>query len=62
MPLYEYQCPRCGAMKDVRIALADLKDTIIFCSDSKCGTKMRRVFSKPNIILRWKQESTTPKL
>ena len=50
MPLYDYQCPKCGAVREVKLTLKDLeKRRAIFCE--KCPTQMKRLISAPNIIV-----------
>ena len=46
MPMYEYQCPICGYIKE---ELKDIvqRDDEIKCP--RCGTKMKRIISKSNI-------------
>lgn len=56
MPLYEYCCPRCGATRDVRVALDELKTIMVICHGPKCDAHMRRVIPKINIIFKWKEK------
>lgn len=55
MPLFEYKCPRCGAMREVRVALDELKTIIVICH--KCDEHMKRIISKVGIIFKWKEEN-----
>ena len=42
MPLYEFECPKCSASRDVIRKVND--DTDVVCN---CGSKMQKQFSRP---------------
>lgn len=45
MPVYEYQCPECNAVKDVFHKIEERPD--VKC---ECGSKMDKIISTPKIV------------
>lgn len=43
MPLYAFKCPACGRMQDFLVGMNEIAGIEPNCS--KCGQKMRRVFT-----------------
>jgi len=42
MPLYEYQCEKCGCISEILISIKEA-DSELVCDE--CGGKLKRVFS-----------------
>ena len=45
MPLYDYECPRCGVLKDI---WAKINESPLICLC--CGEEMVRLISTPGVI------------
>jgi len=50
MPIYEYQCQKCGCRFEVRQDFDD--EPITQCQNNGCDGLVRRVFSPPAIIFK----------
>jgi len=49
MPLYEFECPKCGAKDERVISLANF-DTMKDTQKCDCGAKMKKLISTPMVI------------
>ncbi len=50
MPIYEYECQKCGRVFEVRQSFSD--DPITVCEDGNCKGKVKKLFSPPAIIFK----------
>ena len=50
MPIYEYQCEKCGHVFEVTQSFKD--DPVKHCSSNGCKGKVRKLFSPPAIIFK----------
>ena len=50
MPIYEYECTKCGCRFEVRQDFDD--EPITQCQNNGCDGLVRRVFSPPSIIFK----------
>ena len=51
MPVYEYQCPRCGEVYEEEFRIGQAP-SCIDCADEDCGGAARLVISSPTFILK----------
>jgi putative FmdB family regulatory protein len=52
MPIYEYQCEKCGNVFEVRQSFSDAP--VVACQQTKCKGKVKKLFSPPAIIFKGK--------
>ena len=50
MPIYEYECQKCGQVFEVRQSFRD--EPLSTCTADKCSGKVRKLFSPPAIIFK----------
>ena len=50
MPIYEYECKKCGLHFDVMQSFSD--DPVKTCQGNGCRGRVRKVFSPPTIIFK----------
>jgi len=43
MPIYEFQCDKCGTVQEMLVSFAEAVNGKLRCDD--CGGKLKRVFS-----------------
>jgi putative FmdB family regulatory protein len=48
MPLYDYECPACGAVKEVSHSVAEIGKIRVECD--ACSEPMRKLLSVPTLI------------
>jgi putative FmdB family regulatory protein len=52
MPIYEYQCEKCGHVFEVQQSFND--EPVKTCNQPKCSGKVKKLFSPPAIIFKGK--------
>jgi len=50
MPVYEYECQKCGTVFEVTQSFRD--DPLTRCQDTSCRGKVKKLFSPPAIIFK----------
>jgi len=48
MPLYDYECSKCGAVKEVQHSVSEIGKIEILCDD--CNLPMKKMLSLPALI------------
>jgi putative FmdB family regulatory protein len=48
MPLYDYECPACGTVKEVSHSVAEIGKIRVECD--ACGEPMKKLLSVPTLI------------
>ena len=48
MPLYDYECPKCGAIKEVQHSVSEIGKIAVLCDD--CKKPMKKMLSLPALI------------
>ena len=48
MPLYDYECSKCGAVKEVQHSVSEIGKIEILCVD--CNLPMKKMLSLPALI------------
>jgi putative FmdB family regulatory protein len=48
MPLYDYECPACGAVKEVSHSVSEIGKIQVLCD--ACNTQMKKLLSVPTLI------------
>lgn len=50
MPIYEYECQKCGRVFEARQSFSD--EPLKTCNDDNCNGKVKKLFSPPAIIFK----------
>ena len=48
MPLYDYECPDCGTVREVQHSVSEIGKIQVLCG--KCGSPMKKMISLPALI------------
>ena len=48
MPLYDYECPKCGTIKEVQHSVSEIGKIDVSCDD--CRIPMKKMLSLPALI------------
>jgi len=48
MPLYDYECPKCSAIKEVQHSVSEIGKIAVLCDD--CKKPMKKMLSLPALI------------
>ena len=48
MPLYDYECSKCGSIKEVQHSISDIGIIKVWCDE--CGNLMKKKLSLPALI------------
>lgn len=48
MPYYDFKCPECGQVYEVEFAMDDIKE----CDCTRCEVPLKRIYSKPQMIVK----------
>ena len=48
MPLYDYECPHCGVIREVQHTVGEIGKIEILCDE--CGKPMKKMLSLPALI------------
>jgi hypothetical protein len=55
MPIYQYQCDRCGAIDELKLHMEDSKPKGMSCSNGCCGIMWRK-FTIPGLFVPYVDE------